>query len=73
LLYMMIEPPRPIKLYSNRSCPWAQRVRIALLEAGVKYEEVEVDLVNKPESYWKINKVVPTLHKLTSSKEKSLR
>ena len=69
----MIEPPRPIKLYSNRSCPWAQRTRIALLEAGVKYEEVEVDLVNKPESYWNINKVESTLHKLTGSKEKSLR
>jgi len=52
---MSIEPPKPIKLYSNKSCPWAQRSRIALLEAGVKYEEVEIDLVNKPEWYWKVN------------------
>jgi len=25
------------------------------LEAGVKYEEIEIDLQNKPEWYWKIN------------------
>jgi len=53
---MLIDPPKPIKLYSNKSCPWAQRSRIALLEAGTKYEEIEVDLVNKPEWYWEINK-----------------
>jgi len=70
---MTIDPPKPIKLYSNKSCPWAQRSRIALLEAGVNYEEVEVDLVNKPEYYWKINPVsslVPIA--LMHSKEKSL-
>jgi glutathione S-transferase len=55
---MAIDPPKPIKLYSNKSCPWAQRSRIALLEAGVKYEEVEIDLQNKPEWYTaKINNV----------------
>jgi len=54
---MSIEPPKPIKLYSNKSCPWAQRSRIALLEAGVKYEEIEIDLTNKPEWYSKINQV----------------
>lgn len=54
---MSITPPKPIKLYSNKSCPWAQRSRIALLEAGVKYEEIEIDLQNKPDWYWKINQV----------------
>jgi glutaredoxin len=54
---MSIEPPRPIKLYSNKSCPWAQRCRIALLEAKVKYEEIEIDLQNKPEWHWKLNNV----------------
>ena len=54
---MSIDPLKPIKLYSNKSCPWAQRVRIALLETGVKYEEVEIDLQNKPEWYVKINPV----------------
>ena len=54
---MSIDPPKPIKLYSNKSCPWAQRSRIALLEVGVKYEEVEIDLQNKPEWHWKLNKV----------------
>jgi glutaredoxin len=71
---MSVDPPKPIKLYSNKSCPWAQRSRIALLEAGVKYEEVEIDLVNKPEWYWKINQVL--LHcsaVLPYSKERSRR
>jgi len=60
---MSIEPPKPIKLYSNKSCPWAQRSRIALLEAGVKYEEVEIDLQNKPDWFLKLNQQgkVPTL------------
>jgi glutathione S-transferase len=56
---MSIDPPKPIKLYSNGSCPWAHRSRIALLEAGVKYEEVEIDLRNKPDWYSKINPVLP--------------
>jgi len=54
---MTIDPPKPIKLYSNRSCPWAQRVRIALLEAEVNYEEIEIDLTNKPSYYFNINPV----------------
>jgi glutathione S-transferase len=54
---MSIEPPKPIKLYSNKSCPWAQRSRIALLESNVKYEEIEIDLQNKPDWYAKVNPV----------------
>ena len=70
---MAIDPPKPIKLYSNKSCPWAQRSRIALLEAGVKYEEVEIDLTNKPEWYTaKINNVFTPLCSSNDSKEKSL-
>jgi glutathione S-transferase len=54
---MSIEPPKPIKLYSNKSCPWAQRSRIALLESNVKYEEIEIDLQNKADWYVKVNPV----------------
>jgi len=72
---MLIDPPKPIKLYSNKSCPWAQRARIALLETGVKYEEVEIDLQKKPEWYVNINPVRCPPHAtqmLTDSKPKSL-
>jgi arsenate reductase-like glutaredoxin family protein len=70
---MTIDPPKPIKLYSNKSCPWAQRARIALLEAGVKYEEIEIDLQNKPGYFWKINPVISLLGCwLIISKEKFL-
>jgi len=60
-----VAPPRPIKLYSNSkylifndrtdySCPFAARSRFALAEANVDFEEVEIDLQNKPEWYLKI-------------------
>lgn len=60
-----VEPPRPIKLYSNQkysqfnarsnySCPFAARSRFALAEANADFEEVEIDLQNKPEWYLKI-------------------
>lgn len=70
---MSIEPPKPIKLYSNKSCPWAQRSRIALLEAGVKFEEIEIDLTNKPEWYLKINQVFSYENVAYGSKVKFLR
>ena len=33
-----------ITLYTNRMCPYAQRVAIALEHSGLKHERVEVDL-----------------------------
>ncbi|KAI9033550.1 thioredoxin-like protein [Phycomyces nitens] len=44
-----------IVLYNNPGCPYAQRVVITLKEFGVKYEEVVIDLSNKPEWYGKVN------------------
>lgn len=38
-----------IKLYSAAVCPFAQRTRILLLEKGIKFELVEIDLGNKPD------------------------
>ncbi|CAO3635396.1 unnamed protein product [Cunninghamella echinulata] len=42
-------------LYNNIICPFAQRVAIALKELGVDYEEVTIDLYNKPEWYVNVN------------------
>jgi glutathione S-transferase len=37
----------PVKLYSAKICPFAQRSRMALLEKGIDFELIEVDLDNK--------------------------
>ena len=37
----------PIKLYTHTSCPFAQRVWIALEASGVPYEKVEVNLYGR--------------------------
>jgi glutathione S-transferase len=39
------------------SCPWAARSRVALAEANADFEEIEIDLRNKPEWYLKVNPV----------------
>ncbi|RUS14735.1 glutathione S-transferase [Endogone sp. FLAS-F59071] len=45
----------PIKLYTALVCPYAQRANIALKEAGVEYESIEIDLQNKPSWYTDVN------------------
>lgn len=37
-----------IQLYSAKSCPFAQRTRLVLLEKAVAYDEIEIDLNDKP-------------------------
>ena len=44
---------RPV-FYTNRFCPYAQRVAIALNAKGVACERVEIDLRNKPEWYTRL-------------------
>lgn len=44
----MSTSPRTV-LYSSLTCPFAQRVRIALIEAGASFELELIDLKNKPE------------------------
>ncbi|QRV93911.1 glutathione S-transferase [Ceratobasidium sp. AG-Ba] len=44
-------------LYTARICPFSQRTRMALEEAGVTYTNYEIDLNHKPE--WYITKVNP--------------
>lgn len=50
--------PRVCGVLSLR-CPFAARSRLALAEANADYEEVEVDLPNKPDWYLKLNPVRP--------------
>ncbi|KAK9462298.1 thioredoxin-like protein [Lipomyces oligophaga] len=54
---MVLIPPKPITLYCCNICPWAARTWIALTQANVEYEYVEIDLKNKPE--WFLRDVNP--------------
>lgn len=51
------------KLYTNRLCPFAHRVRLALREKGIAYLPVEIDLKEMPEWYRALspNQKVPLL------------
>lgn len=40
-----------IILYANHACPWCHRVYIALVELGLEFEEVLIDL-DKPRELW---------------------
>ncbi|MEZ4598235.1 MAG: glutathione S-transferase family protein [Syntrophotaleaceae bacterium] len=44
-----------IELFSARVCPYAHRSRLALMEKGLPFELVEIDLRNKPAWYREIN------------------
>ncbi|CAF1200712.1 unnamed protein product, partial [Didymodactylos carnosus] len=40
-----------LRLYGMRFCPFVHRAKLVLAAKGIPYEEVNVDLVNKPEWY----------------------
>jgi glutathione S-transferase len=44
-----------IKIYSAVLCPFAHRVRLTLLEKGVPFEAIEIDLQNKPANFLEIS------------------
>jgi glutathione S-transferase len=44
-----------VKLYDAARCPYCARVRIALVEKGLDYEPVEIDLGNRPEWLYELN------------------
>ena len=44
-----------IRLYSNAGCPYAQRARIVLLEKGLAFDYVEVDLASKPDWFAEVS------------------
>lgn len=52
-----------IELFSARVCPFAHRCRLALMEKGLPFEVIEIDLRNKPVWYRQINpdEAVPVL------------
>ncbi|XP_063818075.1 glutathione S-transferase omega-1-like [Pseudophryne corroboree] len=45
-------PEGVIRLYSMRFCPYAQRVRIALIAKGIKHEIVNINTKNKPDWFF---------------------
>lgn len=52
-----------MKLYITFRSPYARKVRIALQEKGIAYEEINIDLLNKPQDFIENTTVqtVPTL------------
>ncbi|MGK2909498.1 MAG: glutathione S-transferase family protein [Sphingobium sp.] len=44
-------PDSSLTLISNPLCPFVQRAAIVLLEKGVPFKRVDVDLANKPDSF----------------------
>lgn len=44
-----------IQIYSAVVCPYAHRSRLTLLEKGIEFELVEIDLQNKPEGFTEIS------------------
>ncbi|XP_029962610.1 glutathione S-transferase omega-1-like [Salarias fasciatus] len=56
-------PADTIRIYSMRFCPFAQRTLLVLIAKGIKYEVVNVHLVDKPDWFLEKNPLglVPTL------------
>ncbi|GMR44897.1 hypothetical protein PMAYCL1PPCAC_15092, partial [Pristionchus mayeri] len=46
------EPPATARLYSNRFCPFAQRVAIYLAKKTIRTEIVNINLMSKPDWYF---------------------
>ncbi|ORX98900.1 hypothetical protein K493DRAFT_406428 [Basidiobolus meristosporus CBS 931.73] len=59
----MVTTEKPITVYSNKGCPYAQRALIALYETEIEHKLVEIPLPDKPAWYFDINPEgkVPTL------------
>ena len=43
---------------TNNSCPYSARSRVALAEVNADFEEVEIDIQNKPDWYLEIFPVI---------------
>lgn len=44
-----------IEIYSTLLCPFAHRSRLTLMEKGIAFREIEIDLQNKPANFLKIS------------------
>src|SRR5215471_765517 len=47
--------PAPLKLVSQKLCPYVQRAVIALTEKGVAFKRIDIDLANKPDWFLKVS------------------
>lgn len=63
-----------LKLISHKLCPYVQRAVIALIEKGVAFERIDIDLANKPDWFLKISPLgkVPVLVVPTAQGEVAL-
>lgn len=52
------QPPKvegKLRLYSMEYCPYAHRARLVLLAKGVPHDIVNINLINKPDWYFKVH------------------
>ncbi|XP_063910124.1 pyrimidodiazepine synthase-like [Zophobas morio] len=52
------QPPKvdgKLRLYSMEYCPYAQRVRLVLRAKNIPFETVNINLINKPDWYFKVH------------------
>ena len=63
-----------LKLISHKLCPYVQRAAIALIEKGVSFERIDIDLANKPVWFREISPLgkVPVLRVATGDGEVAL-
>lgn len=52
-----------VQIYSAKACPFAQRTRLVLLEKGIDFTLIEIDLQNKPDWFAQVSRYgkVPAL------------
>ena len=63
-----------LKLISHKLCPYVQRAVIALVEKGVAFERIDIDLADKPDWFLKVSPLgkVPVLLVSTDAGEVAL-
>ena len=64
-----------IELFSARVCPYAHRTRLVLMEKGIDFELIEIDLQNKPERFLAVSaygKVPALVHEGVSIYESAI-
>jgi glutathione S-transferase len=63
-----------LKLISHKLCPFVQRAAIALIEKGVSFERIDIDLADKPDWFLKLSPLgkVPVLKVATEPNEVAL-
>jgi glutathione S-transferase len=44
-----------LEIYSTAMCPFAHRSRLTLIEKGIPFKQIEIDLLNKPANFLEIS------------------